>query len=26
VVRPAAPERIEALMDAATYRSRVGTA
>jgi len=26
VVRPAAPERIEALMDAATYRSRVGAA
>ncbi len=26
VVRPAAPERIEALMDAATYRSRVGSA
>ena len=24
VVRPAVPERIEALMDAATYRSRVG--
>ena len=26
VVRPAAPERIEALMDAATYRGRVGAA
>jgi glycine cleavage system H protein len=25
VVRPAAPERIEALMDAATYRGRVGS-
>jgi len=26
VVRPAAPERIEALMDAATYRAKVGAA